>query len=563
MIGYNPSHLNTNETLLEAFHRVEKYLKANPLYQIYQSSAVYQTGKTDYALNTVVVPEGHTIGIGDVVLFDNAYYAVVTGVSETSFYIERATGITGPQGPQGVIGPQGPQGLQGPQGEMGSEGFSIFLADSVINANISSIELSDIEIPTGHNVKAGDLLISSYELSEGNFAYITTVSNGIVYIDYVGTLKGPAGAKGEQGEQGEQGVQGLQGIQGPQGIQGEPGAQGPQGVQGEQGPQGLPGASGKDFVIIGTVNTTAQLPESAKAGDAYFVGQTAPRDVWTYDGLTSTWVNQGKLQGPQGEKGEQGETGPQGVQGIQGVQGPQGIQGEQGPKGDTGATGPQGKQGPQGEQGEQGPKGDTGATGPQGKQGPQGVSVVSVSRGTPVVSSGKTTTPVTFTFSDGEKEVINIEAQNGSNATVDIEQTTGQSTTAVMSQKVVTDEINKKADVSDIPFTSDGLSTGTLGSTGLSVGRDYYIEKTVGSSLISCVIRTYTQQGSSISTSIPSIYNTVVPVIISNTLYFVEVEGAGTIGGSTVSVTFSLKNTSGGTVTNTTVTSGTFKYKRI
>lgn len=115
----------------------------------------------------------------------------------------------------------------------------------------------------------------------------------------------------------------------------------------------------------------------------------------------------------------------------------------------------------------------------------------------------------------------------------------------------------------NLPFTSDGLSTGTLGSTGLSVGRDYYIEKTVGSSLISCVIRTYTQQGSSISTSIPSIYNTVVPVIISNTLYFVEVDGAGTIGGSTVPVTFSLKNTSGGTVTNTTVTSGTFKYKRI
>ena len=30
MIGYNPSHLNKNETLLEAFHRVEAYLKANP-----------------------------------------------------------------------------------------------------------------------------------------------------------------------------------------------------------------------------------------------------------------------------------------------------------------------------------------------------------------------------------------------------------------------------------------------------------------------------------------------------------------------------------------------------
>ena len=115
----------------------------------------------------------------------------------------------------------------------------------------------------------------------------------------------------------------------------------------------------------------------------------------------------------------------------------------------------------------------------------------------------------------------------------------------------------------NLPFTSDGLSTGTLGSTGLSVGRDYYIEKTVGECLISCVIRTYMEAGAKPTLNLPRIYTTVVPIQYGGTIYFLVVKGLGDVGGNTVPVTFSLKNTSGGTVTNTTVTSGTFKYKRI
>lgn len=115
----------------------------------------------------------------------------------------------------------------------------------------------------------------------------------------------------------------------------------------------------------------------------------------------------------------------------------------------------------------------------------------------------------------------------------------------------------------NLPFTSDGLSTGTLGSTGLSVGRDYYIEKTVGECLISCVIRTYMEAGAKPTLNLPRIYTTVVPIQYGGTIYFLVVNGLGDVGGNTVPVTFSLKNTSGGTVTNTTVTSGTFKYKRI
>ena len=137
MIGYNPSHLNTNETLLEAFHRVEEYLKANPQYQVYQSYAPYQDGKQEYALDTIVVPEGSTVGKGDVVLFSNVYYAVITAVSETTFSIQTATnfrglqgeqgpqgpiGATGPKGDTGAIGPQGPIGETGPQGPKGDTG---------------------------------------------------------------------------------------------------------------------------------------------------------------------------------------------------------------------------------------------------------------------------------------------------------------------------------------------------------------------------------------------------------------------------------------------------------
>ena len=116
MIGYNPSHLNKNETLLEAFHRVEAYLKANPQYQVYQSSAQYQEGTQEYALNTIVVPEGSTVGKGDVVLFSNVYYAVITAVSETTFSVETATNFRGLQGEQG---PKGDTGATGGKGETG------------------------------------------------------------------------------------------------------------------------------------------------------------------------------------------------------------------------------------------------------------------------------------------------------------------------------------------------------------------------------------------------------------------------------------------------------------
>lgn len=139
--------------------------------------------------------------------------------------------------------------------------------------------------------------------------------------------------RGLQGPQGEQGEQGVEGPQGPQGQRGAMGAQGPQGPQGIQGPKGDDGTS---FKILGTVARVIDLPSSAEAGDAYFVGTQPPRDVYVWDGVAEQWENEGQLQGPKGDTGEQG---PQGVQGPQGIQGEQGIQGPIGPQGPQGAQG--------------------------------------------------------------------------------------------------------------------------------------------------------------------------------------------------------------------------------
>lgn len=52
-------------------------------------------------------------------------------------------------------------------------------------------------------------------------------------------------------------------------------------------------------------------------------------------------------------------------------------------------------------------KGETGATGAAG------VGVTNATAGTPIVADGKTTTPITFSLSDGSTKQINVEAKNG------------------------------------------------------------------------------------------------------------------------------------------------------
>lgn len=76
------------------------------------------------------------------------------------------------------------------------------------------------------------------------------------------------------------------------------------GIKGEKGETG---EAGKDFKILGFVTTAVELPTNANPGDAYGVGNNYPYDIYIYDGVNKTWVNNGTIQGPKGEQGESAE----------------------------------------------------------------------------------------------------------------------------------------------------------------------------------------------------------------------------------------------------------------
>lgn len=242
--------------------------------------------------------------------------------------------------------------------------------------------------------------------------------------------QGPKGDPGAQGPQGATGAQGPKGDPGEQGPKGDTGAQGPQGDPGERGPKGDTGApgpkgeTGAGFLVKGYYAAVSALEASVQSpavGDAYGVGKAEPYDIYIFDGVTGSWVNNGPLQGARGEKGEKGDKGEKGnkgepgadgtpgrdgTDGQDGAQGPAGADGApgqdgstftpsvsasgilswtndggkenpasvsiKGPQGDPGAKGDPGETGPQGPKGETGPQGEQGQTGPQGEQGPPG-----------------------------------------------------------------------------------------------------------------------------------------------------------------------------------------------
>lgn len=203
MIGYNPSHLNKNETLLEAFHRVEAYLKANPQYQVFQSSATYQEGTQEYALGTIVVPEGSKVSSGDVVLFSNVYYAVITAVSETTFSIGTATNFRGAQGEQG---PKGDTGATGAKGETGLP--ALMYSKNVIMGPYQSFS-TDLD---GYN-RPPQINDSCLYVSSNTDSIVFGIIDEIrpdtqqVFVrkeSFVET-RGPQGEQGQKGENGKDG----------------------------------------------------------------------------------------------------------------------------------------------------------------------------------------------------------------------------------------------------------------------------------------------------------------------------------------------------------------------
>ena len=243
-----------------------------------------------------------------------------------------------------------------------------------------------------------------------------------------GKFNGEPGQPGEPGAQGEPGEPGTTftpsvdsdgnlswtndgglpnpetvNIRGPQGLDGEPGEAGPKGDKGDKGDPGTGLSIKGQYESLEALQLAVPSPA---IGDNYYVGASAPYDVYTWAEVNGTpqWIDGGVLQGAPGEKGDKGDPGDPGAPGANGgyyspsvdtsgnltwaasgpsmpevagtnIKGPKGDTGEQGPQGTQGAQGPQGEPGPQGEQGIQGPpgeKGDTGDTGPQGPAGADG-----------------------------------------------------------------------------------------------------------------------------------------------------------------------------------------------
>ncbi len=187
--------------------------------------------------------------------------------------------VVGPQGEKGSTGAQGPKGdtgAQGPKGETGAQG------------------------PKGET-----------------------------------GAQGPKGETGAQGEKGDTGAQGPKGDTGAQGPKGDPGERGPKGETGAQGPKGETGAG---FLVKGYYETASALEASVQApmaGDAYGVGTSEPYDIYIFDSVTESWINNGPLQGARGEKGDKGDPGADGAPGKDGVQGPAGADGTPGQDGTT------------------------------------------------------------------------------------------------------------------------------------------------------------------------------------------------------------------------------------
>ena len=218
MLNYTPSQLTENKILLEEFLRIRDYLEANPLYKVYYAGTNYVADVLTYAMTTITLKEGEKLGVGDVVLFANAYYAKVEDVSEdvTTFTVSQGVNIRGPQGETGATGATGPQGAtgatgaQGPQGEAGpagNDGHSTFVA--FVNETLSNGMLIDITPKANENMKVGDsvILISQYvsqqqvytQMAIGLVRAIISDTKVRVACSNVISTKGAPGPQGEAG----------------------------------------------------------------------------------------------------------------------------------------------------------------------------------------------------------------------------------------------------------------------------------------------------------------------------------------------------------------------------
>lgn len=205
-IHYDPSSLDSNKTILETLHRIEKYLKDNPIYKVYAINTPYVAGE-QYNISDLVASDS-TLAEGDVVFFTNNYYAFVSAVGSEVFSVANASYF------KGETGAQGAQGEQGEAGEDGTDGVDALVCivpyNSTNTAPTQGLIINGSALNFNRRPKLNDRFILIWNVTSTNSQYLCIMSvdtEGVIpmqcTVQYEYLLDGRPGEQGEQGETGE------------------------------------------------------------------------------------------------------------------------------------------------------------------------------------------------------------------------------------------------------------------------------------------------------------------------------------------------------------------------
>jgi hypothetical protein len=223
-------------------------------------------------------------------------------------------------------------------------------------------------------------------------------------------------------------------------------------------------ASGSSFTLVGSVDTSADLPTpyDGNNGDALISIDDTHLYIWT----GSQWVDIGAAQTPisgftgsrgdVGFTGSQGDVGATGSIGDRGYTGSIGYTGSQGDAGYTGSTGETGYTGSQGNIGYTGSQGDTGFIGSQGDQGYTGSIGYTGSQG-----------DIGFTGSQGDVGYIGSQGDQGYTGSIGF--TGSQGNFGYTGSQGDIGNIGSQGDIGYTGSQGDIGYTGSLGYTG-SIG---------------------------------------------------------------------------------------------
>ena len=107
---YEITPLNSNKTILMIVKDIEKHLHDNPLYKVYFADASYTSGTLIYDVDDLSIPDGDELTTGDIVVFNNSYYAEIDAVGTETYTIKNVVLFKGAKGDKGDKGDTGATG---------------------------------------------------------------------------------------------------------------------------------------------------------------------------------------------------------------------------------------------------------------------------------------------------------------------------------------------------------------------------------------------------------------------------------------------------------------------